>query len=437
MPKSLSFRKGLSSLLFWSVISAAFIGPGTVTTSAKAGAGFGLQLLWALFFSIIATIFLQEAAARITIASGQSLGEVLAQRFRGRTGTWLRTTLFLAVAFGCAAYQTGNLLGALEGIKLVSEWSPAILLGIIGLLAILLLSLGSIAWIARSLGLLVALMGGLFIYLAAQSEVNFSDIFQSITQPAFPAESSLLVTALIGTTIVPYNLFLASGISRGQDLREMRFGLILAILIGGLISMAILLVGTLVPEPFSFAALFEILNQKLGPWAGPFFGLGLFAAGLSSAITAPLAAAVTGSSLIGRSPHWQPHGKYFRATWITVLGIGLLFGFLQVKPIPAIILAQAINGVLLPLVAIFLYLATNDRQVLGAQYVNKWWVNAILLLITCLAVYLGLHNLVRAFGLDATASVSTMIKWIGTLVALSYLLWFTYTSSHGSSRNSG
>ncbi|MCB0548279.1 MAG: divalent metal cation transporter, partial [Phaeodactylibacter sp.] len=74
MPKAISIRQGLSSVLFWSIISAAFIGPGTVTTAAKAGASFQLQLIWALAFSIFATIILQEAAARITLASGKNLG---------------------------------------------------------------------------------------------------------------------------------------------------------------------------------------------------------------------------------------------------------------------------------------------------------------------------------------------------------------------------
>ena len=58
MPKVVSLRQGLFSVLFWSIIAAAFIGPGTVTTASKAGASFQMALLWALVFSIIATIIL-------------------------------------------------------------------------------------------------------------------------------------------------------------------------------------------------------------------------------------------------------------------------------------------------------------------------------------------------------------------------------------------
>ena len=69
--------KRLASILVWSAISAAFIGPGTVTTAARAGAGFGLALLWAVVFSTAACFLLQEASARVTIATGRPLGQVI------------------------------------------------------------------------------------------------------------------------------------------------------------------------------------------------------------------------------------------------------------------------------------------------------------------------------------------------------------------------
>ena len=75
--------KRLLDVLFWSVISAAFIGPGTVTTAASAGAGYGFALLWALGFSTVACLVLQEASARLTLASGSDLGQALRRRFAG------------------------------------------------------------------------------------------------------------------------------------------------------------------------------------------------------------------------------------------------------------------------------------------------------------------------------------------------------------------
>ncbi|RLD51406.1 MAG: divalent metal cation transporter, partial [Bacteroidetes bacterium] len=71
----MTLRKRILSILFWSVVSAAFIGPGTVTTATKAGVYYNFQLLWALVFSTFATLLLQEASARLTIRSQMNLGE--------------------------------------------------------------------------------------------------------------------------------------------------------------------------------------------------------------------------------------------------------------------------------------------------------------------------------------------------------------------------
>lgn len=399
MPKLISFRQGLFSILFWSIIAAAFIGPGTVTTSSKSGATFQLDLLWALVFSILATILLQEAAARITIASGKSLGEIIALKYAGQHNDRIKVGLFLAVAIGCAAYQAGNMVGALSGIGLFSSFPQKILTGVLGLICGSLLWIGNYRIIANLLGIVVATMGIAFLYVALQTDFSTLTIVKSAVVPSFPSGSGLLIIGLIGTTIVPYNLFLASGISKGQNIVEMRWGIAIAVIIGGIISIAIMMVGTQVTGEFSFQALANAMAQKLGNGAMIFFGVGLFAAGMSSSITSPLAAAVTAQSLFGsNNDKWSPTSRNFRLVWGIILGIGLFFGLLDIKPIPIIILAQALNGILLPIVTIFLLLAVNDRTILPAAYTNGRYTNIFMLLIVGLTCWLGLNNLWKAFG---------------------------------------
>lgn len=384
------------SVLFWSIISAAFIGPGTVTTASKAGVSYQMTLLWALVFSILATIILQEAAARITIASGKSLGEIIALRYAGSRTRRLSLVVFGAVAFGCAAYEAGNILGAISGLLLLGPVSQQSFVLVIGLMCSVLLWIGSYRLIANLLGLVVAVMGIVFIYVAFRTNMPFGELLAGL-KPVIGEGRLPLVIGLIGTTIVPYNLFLASGISQGQDIREMRWGIVLAVLIGGAISIAIMVVGTQVVGTFSFERLSEAMARQLGSWSIVFFGLGLFAAGLSSSITAPMAAAVTARSLFGaQSDAWSVRSRNFRLVWGTVLGVGLLFGLLEVKPIPAILLAQVINGVLLPIVAIFLILAVNDRKLIPAAYVNRPLSNVLSLLIVAVTCFLGLNNIWKA-----------------------------------------
>ncbi len=422
MPKTIPFRKGLSSVLFWSVISAAFIGPGTVTTASSAGAAHQLHLLWALTFSTLATILLQEASARITLASGKSLGEIIALQYIGRRGQQLKIGLFLAVAFGCAAYEAGNILGAVSGLLFLITGIPKSILTLgLGAFYGALLWTNNFQFIARAMGIVVFLMGIAFIWVAVQIDFTAAEFLKGAFVPTFPSGASLLIIGLIGTTIVPYNLFLASGIGQGQDIKEMRIGIAIAVLLGGIISMAILMAGTLVESTYSYEALTQAMTAKLGAWAVGLFGFGLFAAGMSSAITAPLAAAITGRSLLG----WSQNSRYYKIVWIAVLAIGLFFGLTEIRPIPAIILAQAINGVLLPIVAIFLLLAVNDTQLLPKDFRNKLRTNILMLLIVGVATVLGLTNVGKALGnfIPVLNEKAEVVLWVNIVLTIGIVAW--------------
>ncbi|HEV2131513.1 MAG TPA: divalent metal cation transporter, partial [Longimicrobiaceae bacterium] len=212
-----------------------------------------------------------------------------------------------------------------------------------------------------------------------------------------PSGAGLLVLGLIGTTVVPYNLFLGSGIAGGQTLRELRLGLAVAVLLGGLISMGVLVVGAAIEGTFSFEALATALTTRLGAGAGPFFAWGLFAAGFSSAITAPLAAAITARSLFDSGTgRWHPRSWRYRAVWLGVLGVGVGFGLAGVRPIPAIILAQALNGILLPFAAVFLLLVVNDRALMGERGLNGAFSNGVMGVVVAVTVVLGASNVLRA-----------------------------------------
>ncbi len=393
-------------VLFWSIISAAFIGPGTVTTAASAGAGHGARLLWALAFSTVACLVLQEAGARLTVVSGRDLGQAIRERFHaGTLGVLVPGTVLGAIVLGCAAYEAGNLLGGVEGAVLGTGLPRVWLTLAGGGAAFALLWLGTTRTVSRVLGGVVAFMGLAFFLTAVKLGPEPSALVRGTLLPSLPPGSPFLVMALIGTTVVPYNLFLGSGIARGQTLGELRFGLGVAIVLGGLISMAVLVVGTAVDPPLAFDALSRALRERMGAWAETLFVYGLLAAGLSSAITAPLAAAVTARSLLsrreseegdGRDAVWRERSWRFRSVWLLVLVTGMGFGLAQVKPIPAIILAQVLNGLLLPFVAVFLLLLVNDARLMGRKGLNGSVSNAAMCVVVAVTVLLGTLNVSRA-----------------------------------------
>lgn len=390
--------KRLAAVLLWSIIAAAFIGPGTVTSAASAGAGFGYALLWTLAFSTVACLVLQEASARLTVVSGKTLGQALGERY---SGGWRRAMVLAlvlgAVVLGCAAYEAGNILGGVAGAVLAVPASPEPLAVGATLLAGLLLFFNSPRRVAVLLSLLVAVMGVGFLWTAIRLAPPWQELIAGSLLPSLPPGSSLFALALVGTTVVPYNLFLGSGLAGGQTLREVRFGLAVAIVFGGLISMAVLVVGATLEGPFSFEALAQVLTERLGARGRILLGGGLFAAGLSSAVTAPLAAAITARSVFGgdRDHSWRDASWRFRSVWGGVLLVGLVLGLSGIRPVPAIVAAQALNGILLPVVSVFLLVTINDRRLMGAA-ANRAGSNLGMSLVTLVTLLLGTAGVLRA-----------------------------------------
>jgi Mn2+/Fe2+ NRAMP family transporter len=386
------------NILFWSVIAAAFIGPGTVTTAARAGSDFRFALAWALLFSIFACLVLQEASGRITILTGKELGEAIRGRFAG--SGWGRSVPVLAaigIILGCAAFEAGNLLGGVAGLRLIVDASPATLTLIAGVAAALLLATGNTKWIARIAGALVAVMGVAFLVTAVRLGPDLGELLKGLLVPRIPVGGTVLVLGLVGTTVVPYNLFLGSALARECRLDEMRWGLAVAIIGGGVISLGVLVVGSALGGGLEYERLAAVLGDRLGGGAASSLAIGLFAAGFTSAVTAPLAAALTARSLLGEKddPKWTDRSIRYRLVWIGVLVIGMAFGIADVRPIPVIILAQAFNGLLLPLIAVFLWIAMNDGDLLG-EGVNSRLQNLVMGLVVLVCVGLGLRGLIAA-----------------------------------------
>ncbi|MEL7375655.1 MAG: divalent metal cation transporter [Bacteroidota bacterium] len=367
----------IASILLWSVIAAAFIGPGTVTTATKAGAEGGMAYAWVIVLASVAGYILMEMTARVTSASGQSLGTLV----QDRSGGWLPILLFLAVGMGCVAYEAGNLLGGLKGLQLLGGVDRSFVL-VLGMLATALLYMGNIRQISNGLAIIVAVMGVCFLVSGILGWTGEAGVATAPNADGFrPAgvQNSTII-ALLGTTIVPYNFFIAAGLGRGKKLSDIRLGLGVSFGLGACITLGILLTGGLLSEVFSdFQALSTVLEIKLGiigPWM---LGIGLFAAGLSSAITAPLALALAGRALLGREDtegRWSTNGRYFRLAWATCLLFGLTVAGLDLDLIGVIFTAQLVNGLMLPFVAGLVLWLANDTERLGDQS-NRLWQNIL------------------------------------------------------------
>ena len=416
-------KNRLKNILFWSIISAAFIGPGTVTTAAAAGAGFGYSLIWALVFSIITCFVLQEASARITIISGKNLGQVLHQQYGDKVGGKVLVWFCLGAIFlGCLAFEAGNILGATAGVKLLNERIPSSLIVLfIGFAAFIVLMRGSLHQIARLLGIIVALMGLCFVIVALSVSHDFQRIVSGSFIPSIPYGAELIVLGLIGTTVVPYNIFLGSGLRHSQSIREMRISMGTAIVLGGFISIAILLSATVIQGEFTFNALASTLEERFGIFARILLAVGLLGAGFSSALTAALAAAITAQSLLAGtivSKDWNQSSLKFRMVWGSVLITGVTFGLLNLQPVPVIIVAQALNGIILPVIAIVLFILLNDERIIPKDKQPGMVLNYLTGFVVYLTFLAGVTNVLRALSRAQIIDIPDFIHVIGISIVL-------------------
>ncbi|WP_157974466.1 NRAMP family divalent metal transporter [Lewinella sp. IMCC34183] len=336
-----------------------------MATATRAGTEGGLAYLAPVLLAAVAGYVFMEMAARVTLVSRQSLGEQL-----GRAGRWLPRLTFAAVAFGCLAYQAGNLLGALGGLRLLFALDRLWLLPGGGAIVALLWA-GNSRLIGRVMAAVVALMGLLFV-VGAVSVLAGGDL----SGRTFAPVDATVLLGLLGTTIVPYNFFLAAGLGVDGDLITMRRGLLLSFAIGLVITASIVTVGATAISFLTFDDLAAGLEQALGAYGRLILAVGLFAAGFSSATTAPYAAAMAGRGLLGGGDRWDTGGRYFRLTWLSVLGCGLAVALLQLDIVGVILLAQLINGLLLPFIALVVLVLANRRELLGED-VNSVWQNVL------------------------------------------------------------
>lgn len=392
------------------LVAAAFIGPGTVTACTLAGANYGYVLIWALVFATLSTIILQDMSARLGAGGRIGLGEALMQSVSTGWMKWvLGGLVFAALAIGNSAYEAGNLAGGALGAEaLFGKGAPGkrgLVLGLAAVAATALI-IGEYKWLERILVCLVLIMCAAFIIAVFIVRPDVSSMFGGFI-PRIPSGGDLTAIALIGTTIVPYNLFLHAAAARRKwdsaaGLSEARRDSGFSIGLGGLVS--ILILSTAASTLFgagidvsNAADMARAIEPAFGVSGRYLVGIGLLAAGLTSAITAPMATGYALSELFGGDEVRRQ--RYFQATALIVLAIGTALSLLNIKPTELILVAQYANGLLLPIVAVFLLWVMNRKALLG-DHVNGLLSNILGSAAVLITFGIGLRSILRAAGVS-------------------------------------
>ena len=382
------------------LIAAAFIGPGTVTLCTIAGASFGYSLIWAIILSIFSTIVLQEMSLRIGLITKMNLAQVIRINIKSKFLNRLLLILIISsILIGNAAYEAGNITGASLGISAILNSQSINYIPIfIGLIAFIVLYQGDYKVLERSLVFLVLIMSISFFITAIITKPDINALINGVITPKIDSNNLTIILGLIGTTVVPYNLFLHSSLvsekwNSVNKLKVARFESFFSILIGGLVSLSIIITAASVnnKDVNGVIDLAKGLEPLYGNFAIYFLGIGLFASGITSSITAPLAAAYVAKSCFG----WQDSlkSRKFRAIWIIILIIGVLVSMVKINPIEIIKFAQFSNSLLLPIIAIILLWLINNKNIISNKYSYRYQ-NIFGFLIVIISLILGSKGLI-------------------------------------------
>ncbi|MHB0871344.1 MAG: Nramp family divalent metal transporter [Chloroflexota bacterium] len=398
-------RRGLSRLLPFLgpafVAAVAYVDPGNFATNIQGGAQFGYMLIWVILMSNLMAMLIQSLSAKLGIATGRNLAEVMRDSF-SMPVVWGLWALSEVVAM---ATDLAEFLGAALGFHLLFGM-PLFPAGILtGVVTFLILGLQRYGF--RPLeAVITALVGVIAVSYLIETAIGHPDWGQiglAVVQPQFSGtESVLLATGILGATVMPHVIFLHSALTQDRIVvrheammrRLFRFELIDVILgmgVAGLVNAAMLIMSasTFHRVGLSDVASIEEAHRTLAPLLGEassvVFAISLLASGLSSSTVGTMSGQVIMQGFLHRTvPLWLRRGVTMLPALI-VIGLGL-------DPTRTLVLSQVVLSFGIPFALIPLVMFTRRRDIMG-PLVNHRITTAVAAIVAALIVALNLFLL--------------------------------------------
>jgi Mn2+/Fe2+ NRAMP family transporter len=377
---------------FWGRLAKflAIMGPGIITanvdndagglaTYSHAGAAFGLKYLWVLLPVGVALIMVQEMVNRMGIVTGEGLSSLIRERFGARITFYLMVVLFLT--------NLGNVMAEFAGIASagalfgVPPWLSVPVCAFLVWGLVLKYNYRSI----EKIFLISCLFYVAYLVTAVLVAPDWAEVGKALVTPSFDSQRAdlVLILGLIGTTIAPWMQFYqqAAVVEKNVGIENLGYskadtivgGLAVNLVAGAIIVVCGLTLFKAGIPADTAAEAARSLEPLAGPWAGHLFAFGLWNASMFAASILPLSTSYTVCEALGFErgvDHDYHEAPQFYVLYTAAIVLGAAIVLLPGVDLMQIMIgSQVVNGLLLPIILVFMLVLVNDRDLMG-EYAN-------------------------------------------------------------------
>jgi len=398
------FAKGLALFLPGIFLLGFNIGTGSITTMAKAGADYGMTLLWTIVASCLCTFFMINIYSRYTLVTGETALQAFKKHIHPLVGIYFIIALTLGVA--------GSVMGVMGIVAdISSEWSKTVIDGGIApiwfaaffsALVFFIFWNGKTQFFERSLAVIVAVMAvcfllNFFLMMPPPSEL-LKGLIPSVPEVAPGATKGpwLVIAGMVGTTVFSGLFIIRTTLVKEAgwtlaDARTQRNDAILAVVMMFVISAVVMAAaaGTLHVANLGLSKasqMITLLEPLAGSFAVAIFAIGIIAAGVSSQF--PNVLMLPWLICDYTETEREMTLPKYRIMVFLISLLGLVVPLFKARPVAIMVMSQAFGAIILPLTVGCIFYLTNRKDLMG-EHKNKLIANIILTIIMLFALFMS------------------------------------------------
>lgn len=398
------FARGLALFLPGIFLLGFNIGTGSITTMAKAGADYGMTLLWTIVASCLCTFFMINIYSRYTLVTGETALQAFKKHIHPLVGIYFIIALTLGVA--------GSVMGVMGIVAdISSEWSKTMITGGIApiwfaaffsALVFFIFWNGKTQFFERSLAVIVAVMAACFLMNFFLLMPPPGDIIKGLipSVPELAPEATkgpwLVIAGMVGTTVFSGLFIIRTTLVKEagwtlKDARTQRNDAVLAVVMMFVISAAVMAAaaGTLHVEGLGLekaSQMISLLEPLAGLFATAIFAIGIIAAGVSSQF--PNVLMLPWLICDYRETEREMTLPKYRIMVFFISLLGLVVPLFNARPVAIMVMSQAFGAIILPLTVGCIFYLTNRTDLMG-EHKNKLAANLILTVILLFALFMS------------------------------------------------